>query len=207
MPLFTPHHAMPNNAPPTWLPLAHGRLLWWPDAFAVEADAWLSQLQKSIPWQQHRLQMFGRELNEPRLSCWMGEHEYRYSGKTRAPEPWQPLMRDICQRVSTICEQPFNGVLLNYYRDGQDSMGWHADDEAVLGTNPMIASVSLGATRRFKLRPNSKESLSAPLALHLNHGSLLVMAGEMQHHWQHALPKMAACAQPRLNLTFRWLVP
>ena len=192
--------------PPPWLSLPHGRLLWWPDAFVAEADLWFSQLQTVIPWQQHRLQMFGRELNEPRLSCWMGEHGYRYSGKTRTPEPWQPLVRDICQRVSTICAQPFNGVLLNGYRDGQDSMGWHADDEAVLGRNPVIASVSLGSTRRFKLRPKAGHDRSEQRELHLSHGSLLVMAGEMQHHWQHALPKMAAVVQPRINLTFRWLM-
>lgn len=205
MPLFTALPAMANNGPPPWLLLPHGRLLWWPEAFVTEADAWFSELQSSIPWQQHQLLMFGRELKEPRLSCWMGDQAYRYSGKTRAPEPWQPLVRDICQRVSTICEQPFNGVLLNYYRDGQDSMGWHGDNEAILGKDPTIASLSLGASRRFKLRPNSTAAGAVPLELPLSHGSLLVMAGEMQHHWQHALPKMAACTEPRINLTFRWL--
>lgn len=208
-----------NTITPAWLSLAQGRLLWWPNAFVAEADAWFAQLKKSdIPWQQHTLRMFGRELNEPRLSCWMGEFPYRYSGKTRKPAPWHPVVGDICQRVSAICEQPFNGVLLNWYRDGQDSMGWHADDEPELGINPTVASVSLGATRRFKLRHNLKPELrhklrpkadghsAEPRELLLNHGSLLVMAGEMQHHWQHALPKMAACSTPRINLTFRWLV-
>ncbi|WP_319781975.1 alpha-ketoglutarate-dependent dioxygenase AlkB [Oceanisphaera sp. IT1-181] len=200
-----------NNVPPAWLPLVHGRLLWWPNAFAAEADVWFAQLKKSdIPWQQHTLRMFGRELNEPRLSCWMGDLPYRYSGQTRMPAPWHPVVREICQRVSAICEQPFNGVLLNWYRDGQDSMGWHADDEPELGINPTVASVSLGATRRFKLRhklrPKAGRHSREQRELLLNHGSLLVMAGEMQHHWQHALPKMAACSGPRINLTFRWLV-
>lgn len=187
---------------PQWLALNQGRLLWWPDAFAAEADIWQTRLVSDIPWQQHRLTLFGREHDEPRLSCWMGERSYRYSGKTRLPEPWHPLVRDIARRVEAICEQSFNGVLLNLYRHGQDSMGWHADNEAVLGVNPMIASVSLGASRRFVLRHASGERRE----IQLNHGSLLVMAGEMQHHWQHALPKMAASRGARINLTFRALL-
>ncbi|ART79850.1 alpha-ketoglutarate-dependent dioxygenase AlkB family protein [Oceanisphaera avium] len=191
-------HPIPEDA---WLPLVQGRLLWCPHAFIEPADLWLAQLQNDIPWQQHRLRMFGKELNEPRLSCWMGERSYRYSGKTRAAEPWHPLVKKIAQQVSKLCGQPFNGVLLNLYRHGQDSMGWHADNEPALGINPTIASLTLGASRRFKLRHTSGEQLE----LVLSHGSLLVMAGEMQHHWQHALPKMAACHEPRINLTFRWL--
>ena len=186
---------------PQWLTLNQGRLLWWPSAFAGEADVWQARLAAEIPWQQHRLTLFGRELNEPRLSCWMGEGDYRYSGKTRPAVPWHPLVRDIARRVEDICEQSFNGVLLNLYRHGQDSMGWHADNEAVLGVNPVIASVSLGASRRFVLRHSSGERRE----IWLNHGSLLVMAGEMQHHWQHALPKMAAGEGARINLTFRLL--
>ena len=213
MPLFTEPSSRSDPTPPPWLLLPQGRLLWWPSAFVDHADQWLAQLENDIPWQQHSLRMFGRELNEPRLSCWMGEQPYRYSGKIRLAVPWQPLVQEIGRRVSQICGQPFNGVLLNLYRDGQDSMGWHADDEAELGLNPTIASVSLGATRRFKLRHNLRHELRHELGQHsaqltalpLSHGSLLVMAGEMQHHWQHALPKMAACREPRINLTFRWL--
>lgn len=205
MPLITEPVRSSNIQPPAWLLLTNGRLLWWPNAFEAQADLWLAQLQHNIPWQQHSLQMFGRNIAEPRLSCWMGERAYRYSGKTRQPEPWQPLVRDICQRVSTICQQPFNGVLLNYYRHGQDSMGWHSDNERELGTNPTIASVSLGASRRFLLRRKEHNKYVEQRELCLSHGSLLVMAGEMQHHWQHALPKMAACVEPRINLTFRYV--
>ena len=205
MPLFIEPSSGRDLTPPAWLSLPQGRLLWCPHAFVAEADLWQARLQAEIPWQQRTLQMFGRERNEPRLSCWMGEHAYRYSGKTRLAVPWHPLVRDICQRVSTLSEQPFNGVLLNWYRDGQDSMGWHADDETVLGVNPTIASVSLGASRRFKLRHNAPQQSGAQRELLLSHGSLLVMAGEMQHHWQHAVPKMAACTEPRINLTFRRL--
>ncbi|WP_375055660.1 alpha-ketoglutarate-dependent dioxygenase AlkB [Zobellella sp. DQSA1] len=188
---------------PEWIELAQGRLLWWPDVFAVEADAWLLQLQREIPWQQHRLRLFGRELDEPRLSCWMGEAAYRYSGRSRQPLPWHPLITEIRRRLEALCEQPFNGVLLNLYRDGRDSMGWHADDEPELGADPVIASLSLGATRRFTLRHRQGERRQ----LLLNHGSLLVMAGEMQHHWQHALPKAAGVTEARINLTFRYLPP
>lgn len=187
---------------PEWISLPQGRLLWWPNAFLSEADVWLEQLQAEIPWQQHRLQLFGREHDEPRLSCWMGEAGYRYSGKRREPVPWHPLVNVIRKQVQTICAQPFNGVLLNLYRHGQDSMGWHADNEPELGPNPVIASVSLGATRRFQLRHKDGERRQ----LLLSHGSLLVMAGEMQHHWQHALPRTAAVDSARINLTFRYLV-
>ena len=187
---------------PEWISLPQGRLLWWPDAFLSEADAWLEQLLVEIHWQQHRLQLFGREHDEPRLSCWMGETGYRYSGKRREPVPWHPLVNEIRKQVQTICAQPFNGVLLNLYRHGQDSMGWHADNEPELGPNPVIASVSLGATRRFQLRHKDGERRQ----LLLSHGSLLVMAGEMQHHWQHALPRTAAVDAARINLTFRYLL-
>lgn len=189
---------------PEWISLPQGRLLWWPDAFLPEADAWFEQLQADISWQQHRLTLFGREHDEPRLSCWMGEVAYRYSGKTREPAPWHPLVSDIRQRLQVICKQPFNGVLLNLYRHGQDSMGWHADNEVELGTNPVIASVSLGATRRFLLRHHHNGKRRQ---LQLSHGSLLVMAGEMQHYWQHSLPKSGTADMARINLTFRYLVP
>ncbi|MGB5856107.1 MAG: hypothetical protein WBH20_12735 [Oceanisphaera sp.] len=115
--------------PPQWLTLEQGRLLWWPEAFAAEADSWQAQLGAEISWQQHQLTMFGRELDEPRLSCWMGDGRYRYLGKTREPTIWHPLVRDIARRIEAICEQPFYGVLLNLYRHGQDSMGWRADNE------------------------------------------------------------------------------
>ncbi|OXY80798.1 alpha-ketoglutarate-dependent dioxygenase AlkB family protein [Oceanimonas doudoroffii] len=186
---------------PEWLTLNQGRLLWWPDAFAAEADAWLAKLSRDIPWQQHRLTMFGREVHEPRLSCWMGDWPYRYSGRERRPEPWHPLVQDIARRLEVICAQPFDGVLINLYRDGYDSMGWHADDEPELGRNPMIASVSLGERRRFMLRHDGGERRE----LWLEHGSLLVMAGEMQHHWRHALPRMTRAGGQRINLTFRRL--
>ncbi|WP_107853111.1 alpha-ketoglutarate-dependent dioxygenase AlkB family protein [Oceanimonas marisflavi] len=186
---------------PEWLALNQGRLLWWPGAFAAEADDWLAQLSQEIPWQQHRLTMFGREVNEPRLSCWMGDWPYRYSGRERRPVPWHSLVKEMAERLETICGQPFDGVLLNLYRDGHDSMGWHADNEPELGPNPMVASVSLGEARRFLLRHTGGEQRE----LWLEHGSLLVMAGEMQHHWRHALPRMARAEGLRINLTFRRL--
>lgn len=187
-----------------WLHLPQGRLLWCPVLFGAEADAWFKRLELEVPWQQHRLQLFGKTHDEPRLSCWMGEQPYRYSGQLRVPEPWTPTVLAIRERVTQVCRQDFNGVLLNLYRHGQDSMGWHADNEPELGRNPLIASVSLGASRRFFLR-HSRSGQRQLLVL--NHGSLLVMAGEMQHYWQHSLPKTAAATGRRINLTFRTLYP
>jgi alkylated DNA repair dioxygenase AlkB len=103
--------------------------------------------------------------------------------------------------VQATVEQPINAVLLNYYRDGQDSMGWHSDDEPELGTSPLIASVNLGATRRFDLRRKGQSRIEHSVSL--NHGSLLVMRGVTQHHWQHQVAKTRSCTTPRLNLTFR----
>lgn len=209
MPLWSDPQPGAETAPGTetvpWLALDQGRLLWWPRAFAEEADTWFTCLSAEIPWQQHTLRLFGREHQEPRLSCWMGERAYKYSGKSRQPVPWHPLVQAIGERVSAICEQPFNGVLLNLYRNGRDSMGWHADDEPELGQNPVIASVSLGASRRFRFRRKLRHQGDQAQQLLLSHGSLLVMAGEMQHHWQHALPRMATCEGGRINLTFRFL--
>ncbi|GAA3536800.1 alpha-ketoglutarate-dependent dioxygenase AlkB [Zobellella aerophila] len=188
---------------PEWIHLPQGRLLWCPALFRDMADGWFEHLEAEVPWQQHRLRLFGKTHDEPRLSCWMGELPYRYSGRVRQPVPWTPTVRAIRERVVQICEQDFNGVLLNLYRDGRDSMGWHADNEPELGRNPLIASVSLGAPRRFLLR-HCHDGQRRQLVL--GHGSLLVMAGEMQHHWQHALPKTAAATGRRINLTFRTVI-
>ncbi|WP_116473766.1 alpha-ketoglutarate-dependent dioxygenase AlkB family protein [Zobellella maritima] len=191
------------SSEPEWLSLPQGRLLWCPTLFRDEADSWFGRLETEVPWQQHRLRLFGKIHDEPRLSCWMGELPYRYSGQLRQPVPWTPTVQAIRERVIDICRQEFNGVLLNLYRHGRDSMGWHADDEPELGQNPVIASVSLGATRRFLLRHRHSDQRRV---LELGHGSLLVMAGEMQHHWQHALPKTTSATGRRINLTFRTVI-
>jgi alkylated DNA repair dioxygenase AlkB len=139
----------------------------------------------------------------PRLSAWYGDPGaiYSYSGLRLEPLPWTPVLLEIRQVVTDLAETPFNSVLLNLYRDGQDSMGWHSDAEPELGRNPVIASVSLGAVRRFVLR--HKKRKEQHIALELESGSVLVMGGALQHYWRHALPKIRQAVGPRINLTFR----
>lgn len=171
------------------------------------ADHWLTALSAQTPWQQPQVQIYGRQLPVPRLVAWYGDAEasYRYSGLTHQPLPWTPLLALIRAQVEQAVRQPLNGVLLNYYRDGQDSMGWHSDDEAELGANPLIASLNLGGTRRFDLRRKGQSRIEHSLPL--QHGSLLVMRGPTQHYWQHQVAKTRSLCAPRLNLTFRLIKP
>lgn len=173
----------------------------WVDA--AVADAWLAALLDETPWQQPELFIHGRYHRVPRLTAWYGEPgaRYRYSGQVHEPLPWTPLLNEIRRRVVTAVGQPLNAVLLNYYRDGQDSMGWHSDAEAELGRNPLIASLNLGGSRRFDLRRVGGSRIEH--SLELQHGSLLVMRGPTQHHWQHQVAKTRQPCAPRLNLTFR----
>lgn len=173
----------------------------WVDA--AVADAWLAALVDETPWQQPELFIHGRYHRVPRLTAWYGEPEarYRYSGKLHQPLPWTPLLDEIRRQIVKAVGQPLNAVLLNYYRDGQDSMGWHSDAEAELGRNPLIASLNLGGSRRFDLRRVGSTRIGHSLLL--EHGSLLVMRGPTQHHWQHQVAKTRQPCAPRLNLTFR----
>ena len=189
---------------PLSLPDAELRLL--PDWIEPTlADDWLAQLLVQTPWQQPEVVLYGRRHPVPRLLAWYGDAgcDYRYSGISHAPLPWTPLLSEIRQRVEAAAGQALNGVLLNHYRDGQDAMGWHSDDEAVLGRNPLVASLSLGGERRFDLRRKGASRIEHSLAL--SHGSLLVMAGATQHHWQHQVARTRKPCAPRLNLTFRFL--
>jgi alkylated DNA repair dioxygenase AlkB len=153
--------------------------------------------------------MFGKEVPQPRLTAWYGDPaaQYTYSGLTWEPRPWTPTLLDLRRRLEAATDARFNSVLLNYYRDGRDSMGWHADNEPELGAAPAIASLSLGASRRFRLRPYRGGLTHPSFSLDLPTGSLLLMRGPTQQHWQHELPKTARPVGPRLNLTFRWIVP
>ncbi len=166
------------------------------------ADDYYQQLNTGIEWQSEQLFIYGRLLTVPRLMAWYGDSQasYRYSGVTHQPLPWTALLSQLKQQLESVCSQSFNSVLANLYRDGRDSMGCHADDEKELGQNPTIASLSFGETRllRFK-HPNSGYKLD----IELNHGDLLIMAGELQHHWRHELPKTRKPKQARINLTFR----
>lgn len=167
------------------------------------ADALFASLRADIAWETHRIRLFGREHASPRLSCWIGDEDavYRYSGARFEPRPWLPELRQIAQRLRAELGVEFNSVLANLYRDGRDAMGWHSDDEPELGPKPVIASVSLGAARRFALKHRSDPDRRLTLAL--PHGSLLVMAGETQRNYRHALPRTAKPVGERINLTFR----
>ena len=172
----------------------------------AEAAALLVQLTAEVAWEQRAIRIFGQEMPQPRLTAWYGDAaaRYTYSGLAWEPRLWTPALLALRQRIETATGAHFNSVLLNHYRHGRDSMGWHADDEPELGPAPTIASLSLGATRRFRLRPRAGLG-HPPFGLDLPSGSLLLMRGPTQQHWQHALPKTARPVAARLNLTFRWV--
>jgi len=173
----------------------------WLEPAAAQALA--QRLRQGLPWSVHRIRLFGRKVDSPRLSCWVGDPgaSYRYSGARFEPQPWIPELLELRQRLAAELGRDFNSVLANCYRDGRDAMGWHSDDEPELGPEPLIASLSLGATRRFLLRRRGDPG--SRLALELEPGSLLLMGGAMQRHWQHALPRTARPVGERINLTFR----
>ncbi len=179
----------------------------------ADADALLAALLREVRWQVHRIRMFGRLVDSPRLSCWIGDPDaaYTYSGTRFAPHPWPEALLAIRARLSAETGVAFNSVLANRYRDGRDAMGWHSDDERELGGRPLIASVSLGAMRRFllKRRGSSIEGDAvkpARLALDLPNGSLLLMGGDTQRNYKHALPPTKKPVGERVNLTFRRIV-
>lgn len=180
-----------------------GKLYWLQQFYgSADADSYFQQLHQSLNWQQEQLFIYGRWLNVPRLMAWYGDAEahYRYSGVNHQPQAWTSVLAELRSNVETACGHGFNSVLANLYRDGRDSMGCHADDEKELGRNPLIASLSFGDSRllRFKHRSTGQK-----LDIELGHGDLLVMAGELQYHWRHELPKTRRSKQARVNLTFR----
>ncbi|MDA0279945.1 MAG: alpha-ketoglutarate-dependent dioxygenase AlkB [Proteobacteria bacterium] len=173
----------------------------------AEATQMFERLIADIPWQQEHLRIAGKLRAIPRLQCWMGDSasEYGYSGVRLAPCPWHKTVQAIHDRVADLSGSTFNCVLINYYRDGQDSVAWHADDETELGDTPVIASVSLGAERIFELK-QKHQTPAKKYKLLLRHGSLLIMGGTMQQHWLHQLPKENGLAEARINLTFRNII-
>jgi len=170
---------------------------------AQTASAWFARLRDEIAWEQHRLRIFGREVASPRLSSWVGDADavYTYSGTRFVPHGWPPVLQPLRARLAGELAVDFNSVLANLYRDGRDAMGWHSDAERELGSAPTIASLSFGATRRFRLRP--RDGGPAHDILELPHGSLLVMRGDTQRNYKHALPRTKKTAGERINLTFR----
>jgi alkylated DNA repair dioxygenase AlkB len=181
---------------PNWLP-------------AAEARSLFDELLTTLPLRQEEIVLFGRRVPQPRLSTWMGDAEavYGYSGRTFVPLPWDRSVARLKERVEETVGRRFNSVLINLYRHGEDSMGYHADNEPELGPDPVVASVSLGAARRFVLRPRKEKGTTGARELRLTSGSLLVMREGVQRSWVHGVPKDRAITAPRLNLTFRAVLP
>ncbi|MBO9829005.1 alpha-ketoglutarate-dependent dioxygenase AlkB [Xanthomonas sp. A2111] len=190
------------------LDLPGADLRWYPEWLDPAAAAALcAQLLREVPWEVHRIRLFGKLVDSPRLSCWIGDADasYRYSGTRFAPHPWPAALLPLRARLAAETGVAFNSVLANRYRDGRDAMGWHSDDERELGPAPVIASLSLGATRRFVLRHRQQPALRQ--ALELTSGGLLLMAGDTQRLYRHALPRTAKPVGERINLTFRRIAP
>ena len=182
----------------------HGELYLLPNFLNTkDADAAYEWLLQNIKWKQYHIKMFGKLLAQPRLTAWYGiaGTNYSYSGLNLVPETFSKELLTLKARIEQVGSTQFNSVLLNLYRNENDSMGWHADDEKELGINPIIASLSLGQTRKFQVKHKFIKNLN--LNLLLTHGSLLLMKGEMQHYWQHAIPKSKNSCDQRINLTFR----
>jgi alkylated DNA repair dioxygenase AlkB len=174
----------------TWLELDEG---FWP-----EAERLLATLRQELQWEQREIVLFGKRILQPRLIAWAGERPYRYSGQTLEPRPFTPSVRRVLDALAPVA--PFNHVLVNRYRDGNDSMGLHADAEPELGPDPVVATLSLGATRRFVVKPRAP---GPSRTFDLRSGSLLVMAGACQSRFRHGIPRQPAVREERISLTFR----
>lgn len=178
-------------------------IIYYPAFFSLEqANSLFQKLQTEIPWQQDTITVYGKDHLQPRLTALFGNEgkPYGYSNIIMQPHSWNPLLIHIKEEVEKECNENFTTVLLNYYRNGQDSMGWHADNEKELGRNPIIASVSFGAERNFQLKHNT---IDVRQNINLQHGSLLIMKGTTQHFWKHQIPKTQKEVGNRINLTFR----
>ena len=185
----------------TAIPVIDGELAILPQlALPASNEDVMAQLIAATPWRAETVTVYGKQHLQPRLTAAYGDAPYTYSGLTIHPLPWTPLLLSIKEAVESASTYKFNSVLLNYYRDERDSMGMHSDDEAALGRNPVVASVSFGATRIFVLRHKTTKQT---VKLDLTDGCLLLMAGALQHHWQHGINKSAQSLGPRVNLTFR----
>lgn len=193
---------------PDWEPqLVDAQVRYYKHFFtAEEADHYLKVFSEQIAWQQDPITVFGKTYMQPRLTALYSSNAeaYSYSGVTMHPHPMIPELTAIQQRVEKVCSTAFTSVLLNCYRDGKDSNGWHADNEKELGTNPVIASLSFGGERFFHFKHRHLKTEKHKIVLH--HGSLLLMEGPMQHHWVHQIAKTARAVDSRINLTFRKII-
>ena len=184
--------------------LVDGELALYRHCFSTnQADHYFAQLQETLAWTQEKITMYGKTHNVPRLSAWYGDESipYTYSGITAYGLSWTESLQAIKARVEQLAMARFNSVLANLYRDGADSVSWHADDEKELGSTPVIASVSLGQERIFQLKHKFDKTQKANILL--PHGSVLIMRGATQQHWLHQIAKSRRAMSPRINLTFR----
>ncbi|MGC6480690.1 MAG: alpha-ketoglutarate-dependent dioxygenase AlkB family protein [Porticoccaceae bacterium] len=181
-------------------------LILWPQWLSIQqADNLLDQSIGTIPWRKDSIQMFGKLIPVPRLQNWFADHtntSYTYSGITMQAVLFPGWMANLAESIQKETGFLFNRALVNYYRDGNDSVDWHADDELELGPDPIISSLSLGAERVFQLRHNKTGEI---LSLNLPHGSLLLMGSGVQHYYQHRLAKVKTLDSPRVNFTFRYM--
>lgn len=166
---------------------------------ARDADALLALLLKAVPWQQHTVVMYDKEITQPRVSAWYGAK--RWKDSKREALPWLPELLKVKEQVETHIGIAFDGVLLNLYRDGKDSVAWHSDKDTLPGLKTEIASISIGEERNFDFR--SKTNHRQCHSIRLQHGSLLLMKGDLQRYWEHRIAKSAVPMKPRINMTFR----
>ncbi|WP_318438116.1 alpha-ketoglutarate-dependent dioxygenase AlkB family protein [Photobacterium leiognathi] len=188
-----------------WITINNGLIYWHPHFLSLQqAEHHYQQLNNELDWRQERIMMFGKSVLQPRLQTWLGDAAYTYSGLTMHPQPFTASLMALKAQCEQVAQTPFNSVLGNLYRDGEDYMGWHQDNEPELGVQPVIASLSFGATRQFVFKHKTTKE---KIAFQLTPGSLLIMAGNTQQYWQHALPKTKRVNEPRINLTFRFINP
>jgi alkylated DNA repair dioxygenase AlkB len=193
------------TTPPQRLSLPGATLLYWPAAIdPCSADNAYNTLKTELDWRQPVVNLFGKTTPSPRLTAWCSAPgvSYTYSGVTHSASAWHPTVAALRNRIERMTDSQFNSCLINYYRDGDDAMGWHSDDEAELGEQPVIASLSVGTTRTFHLKPKSKDK-GVRYSLPLESGSLLVMAGNTQANYKHAIHRSRRVHRGRINLTFR----
>ncbi|MEB3198144.1 MAG: alpha-ketoglutarate-dependent dioxygenase AlkB [Candidatus Sericytochromatia bacterium] len=180
--------------------------IWYQAGFIApfEARGYFERLQAHVAWRSEHLVAYGKQMPIPRLTAWYGDPGafFTYSRIHNSPLDWTDDLTKLRCAVEQATQHRFNGVLLNLYRDGTDSIAWHSDNEREFGEQPVIASLTFGATRKFRLRHKSREDLEV-VELPLEDGSLLVMAGETQRHWEHEIRKSKTVTGPRINLTFR----
>lgn len=184
--------------------LPSGLVEYIPGVFStLESNYLLDQFVKNVPWEQKNIKMYNKEVATPRLTAWYGDPgtNYSFTGMALDPIPWTPELLMMKERVEALAGVRFNSVLLNYYRNGNDSVAWHRDNERILGKNPIIASVSLGQVRNFDIRLQSDHSRK--YSIRLENGSYLLMKGDLQEHWEHRIAKSTKPMKPRINLTFR----